>query len=372
MSSIEVLKTGLIYKNEKPHLRSLHAFFPSLVSVGDHEILCSFVLGSAMEAADCRSVLSRSKDGGHSWRFQGPFYGHPIMRSVSSDCRISSLSDGTLAGVGEFFHRESPEIGLSNPNVLGWVDSDPFIIYSNDRGYSWTEPRLMDLPIKCCPLELCSPIVECYDGRLLWPTSTLPSYDGSFRLGPKAIALVSHDRGKTWQKSVDVMESPNHETIYWEHKMIRLDGENMLSMCWSHHLAKKEDLPVHYALSHDGGRSFGPPKPAGIYGQTSTPAYLGDRRLLIVYRGTRRPGLWASLSRLIDDDLSIELEIPLWGAGSGRAVFEEGRSMVAQFHELSFGYPSIVHAGAGQYLVAFWCKEDCMSVIRWYRLKIQI
>lgn len=368
---ITVLGTGLVYKNPKPYLRSLHAFFPSLVSLGDHEILCAYVLGSAMEAIDCRAVLSRSEDRGCTWRLEGPFYSHPAERRVSSDCRISMLSDGTLIGIGEFFQREDPEIGLSNPTTLGWIESDPFIVYSKDRGYHWTEPKIVDVPIKGCPLEMCSPIVECHDGRLLWPTSTLPSFDGNFRHGPKAIALVSYDKGVTWPNYVDVMESPTHDIVYWEQKMIRLEGRKMLSMCWSHHLSKNEDLPVHYALSDDGGKNFSRPKQTEICGQTSTPSYVGESRILTVYRSSKRPALLANLSKLTDEGLSTEFEIPLWEMTSKQAIHLPGADMVAQFHQLSFGCPSIIQEDLDEYFVAFWCREDCTSVIRWYRLRVQ-
>lgn|GEM_PF-1806657 len=43
MSRITVQETGLIHRNPKPHLRSEHAYFPSVVQMRNGELLCSLV-----------------------------------------------------------------------------------------------------------------------------------------------------------------------------------------------------------------------------------------------------------------------------------------------------------------------------------------
>ncbi len=43
---IECCATGLVYRNPKPHLRSVHAWRPSVVLLGAEELLVSFDLGA--------------------------------------------------------------------------------------------------------------------------------------------------------------------------------------------------------------------------------------------------------------------------------------------------------------------------------------
>ena len=43
MSNIEILDTGLIYRNPKPHLHAIHALFSSVVCTGAGEMLAAFV-----------------------------------------------------------------------------------------------------------------------------------------------------------------------------------------------------------------------------------------------------------------------------------------------------------------------------------------
>ena len=44
--------------------------------------------------------------------------------------------------------------------------------------------------------------------------------------------------------------------------------------------------------------------------------------------------------------------------------------MVQNFQVLRFGAPCVVRLDDGAIFVAFWCYEDCVSVIRWYKLSI--
>jgi len=42
MAAIELIETGLIYRNPKPHMRSIHAWHPSLVALDNGRILAVF------------------------------------------------------------------------------------------------------------------------------------------------------------------------------------------------------------------------------------------------------------------------------------------------------------------------------------------
>ena len=52
LSNIKCTGTGLIYRNPKPHVRSVHAYFPSVVPVANGELLATLVLGDAFEASN--------------------------------------------------------------------------------------------------------------------------------------------------------------------------------------------------------------------------------------------------------------------------------------------------------------------------------
>lgn len=185
----------------------------------------------------------------------------------------------------------------------------------------------------------------------------------------KAIALVSHDRGQTWPEYVDVMNGVAENVLYWEQKVIDLGEGRLLAVCWTHDLNAGADRRVHYAISTDNGRSFGPPRPTGLHGQTSTPITLGDGRLVCVYRRTDKPGLWASYARIAGDAWVNEAELGLWGnVEAGAANIVGGENLSRAFTTLKFGLPAGLVMPDGQVFVAFWCVEDCLYVIRWCRI----
>lgn len=364
-----MFETGLIYRNPKPHLYSRQASFPSLALLSNGELLAAFGVGSGFESADHRTMQARSTDCGRSWQQEGPLFSERTERPTSSNVRISRMPDGELVALGARWDRSREDEGLTNEATLGFVETELIMLRSADGGRSWEGPTTITPPLEGPSFEICSPVVPLADGRWLFPTATWKGWDGACPNGMKAIALVSHDRGASWPEYVDVMDGTADGVIYWEQKIIDLGDGRLLAVCWTHDLTIGEDREVHYALSHDYGRSFGPPRPTGLHGQTTTPIFLGDGRFVCVYRRTDQPGLWAAYAHLDGDDWVTETQLPLWGqAARGDGYVVGGENLSQGFARLRFGLPAGLVLPDGEVFVAFWCVEDCVSVIRWFRL----
>ena len=367
-----MIETGLIYRNPKPHLHSRQASFPSLVLLPSGEMLAAFAIGSGFESTDQHTEFARSSDGGRTWRLVGPIFTDQTDRPTSSNVRISRMPDGELIAFGVRADRSRQDEGLTNPETLGFVETDLILLRSSDDGHTWQGPVTVTPPLVGPAFELCSPVIPLYDGRWLWPTSTWKGWNGENPSGMKAIALVSHDRGHTWPEYVEVMNGTPENVIYWEQKIVDLGDGRLLAVCWTHDLGAGADRPVHYAISHDYGRSFGPPRSTGLHGQTSTPIFLGNGRLVCIYRRTDKPGLWASYARLADDEWVNEAELPLWGHDrAGAANIVGGQNLSREFTTLKFGLPDGLRLPDGQVFAAFWCVEECLYVIRWFRIPTQ-
>ena len=364
-----MIETGLIYRNPKPHLYSRQATFPSLALLPNGELLAAFGVGSGFESADNHTELARSDDGGRTWRWQGTMFAAPRDRPVSSNVRISRVPDGELVAFGAAWDRSREDEGLTNPATLGFVETQLILLRSADGGRTWRGPQPIEPPLAGPSFEICSPILPLSDGRWLAPTATWKGWHGECPNGMKAIALLSYDRGRTWPEYVDVMNGVAEDVIYWEQKLVDLGDGRLLAVCWTHDLRAGADRPVHYAISRDYGRSFGPPRSTGLLGQTTTPIWLGDGRLVCVYRRTDRPGLWATYARLEGDEWVNEAELPLWGAERAAAgSLVGGHNLSQEFANLKFGLPAGLVLPDGQVFVAFWCVEECLYVIRWFRL----
>jgi hypothetical protein len=367
-----MIETGLIYRNPKPHLYSRQASFPSLAQLPSGEMLATFAIGSGFESADQHTELARSSDGGRSWQLIGAVFDERGQRPTSANLRLSRMPDGELIAFGVRADRSRADEGLTNPQTQGFVETELIMLRSSDDGHTWQGPLVVEPPLVGPSFELCSPVVPLRDGRWLYPTSTWKGWNGESPNGMRAIALVSHDRGHTWPEWVEVLNGTAENLIYWEQKIVDLGDGRLLAVCWAHDLGRGIDLPVQYAISADYGRSFGPPRSTGLHGQTTTPIALGDGRLLCVYRRTDKPGLWASYARLDGDTWVNQAELPLWGhdrAGPGSIV--GGANLSREFTTLKFGLPAGLLLPDGQIYVAFWCVEECVYVIRWFRLTVR-
>jgi len=370
-SDIRIAGSGLIYRNPKPHVRSEHAYFPSVVQLPNGELLASLVLGEAFEAPNCRTHVARSTDNGESWQLEGPLYAGTPGRQASDAVRLTALPDGALAAFMVRADRDAhPGEGLTNPETLGFVPTELLLFGSRDAGRTWEGPQALEPPLIGPAFELCCPITPLIDGRWILPTSTWLGWDGDCPNGMKMVALVSHDRGQTWPRYWDVMADPEQRVIYWESKIIELPGGALLAVAWAYDRDAARDLPNQYALSRDGGRTWSPPQSTGLQGQTLTPFALDDGRILCVYRRIDQPGLWANLSQLAGDTWVNESSEPLWGA---RAAGLTGTSenMTENFQVLRFGAPCITPLADGALFVAFWAYEDCVSNIRWFKLRVE-
>lgn len=364
------VRTGLIYRNPKPHVRSVHAYFPSVAVMANGEMLATMALGQAFESADSHTCVARSKDRGETWELQGPIYGGTTDRVTSDYCRITALPDGeVVAFMIRSDRTDHPDEGLANPENLGFVPMDLLLLRSRDFGRTWSAPAVIQPPLTGPSFEMCSPIVPLKDGRWVLPTLTWPGWDGSCLNGIREIGLVSHDRGRTWPEYMDIMHEPGSKVFFWESKIVELGDGRLMAVAWVYDDNAHRDRPNHYALSTDGGKRWTRPISTGLPGQTLTPFVLDDGRILCVYRRMDNPGLWANLSHLEGETWINDAEQPLWGHQAA-GLTGTSENMVRNFNVLRFGAPCITRLADGTIYTAFWCYEDCVSNIRWFKFRV--
>ena len=147
---IEILTTGIVYKNPKPHVRSVHAYFPSVAVMDNGEMLATFALGEAFEAANCRLNVARSKDMGETWALEGPVYpgtkrrltsdygrAQRFIREVNSSCVMVNAStrfaDGNQLGLGAEIGISTTKLHSFGPMGLEDLTTTKFIVYGDGQ-----------------------------------------------------------------------------------------------------------------------------------------------------------------------------------------------------------------------------------------------
>lgn len=368
MQQLTVVRTGLIYRNPIPHLRSRHAYYPTVVGCGDGTMLASFMLASAMEAIDGQVHLSRSDDGGQTWSEPTP--AHEKSPGHCETGKITHLGGGRVVLLLSESERPDPAVGSVNPANLGHVPTRLSLLRSNDDGRSWSAPRVIEPPLVGPTFELCTAITVLPDGRWLLPTSTWRGWDGDEPNGMKAVAFVSDDAGRTWGGYVDVMDGTGRGVLFWEQKIVTLGDGRLFALAWAHVEADRSDLANHAAVAEAEALKFSPAAPTPLRGQTPSLLALGGDEVLCVYRRTDEPGLWAAKLR-VGPGAEAEVEVLgqrcLW-----RPMLppkhEPGGGLVEEFRGLKFGAPCLLRKNDDEVYCAFWCVEDGVANIRWITL----
>ncbi len=372
MKHIKLRDSGIVYGNPKPHLKSCHAYFPTIVELSENEIIVGLDIGSAFEALDVRSFSCRSQDGGITWSEpQMIFSPDESEHRVSTTCRLSRINGNKIIGWGCLFDRTREHDGLTNPNTEGFCRTRFVTVESSDGGRSWTPPRPVELPTNWHHFETCTPPYSLNEeGRLLVVTSPWPNWEGE--LSPwnrDGIAFVSENDGADWTDIVRVFPNEDRPLLALEPAIARLANGHILAVCWTFDNLQQRSVHNRWCLSMDGGKQFEPPKTAPIHGETCRPLVLPNNRVLFVYRRVDRPGLWAHLALIQNGDWQPIEDFQLW-SGVLNNQPSEGHGKVEKMSTMKFGSPAIIQRKNGEIFIVFWCVEDCVSVIRWIRLEV--
>jgi sialidase-1 len=368
---MKIIETGIVYENPKPYLRSQHAFHPTLVDLGGGELLCGYDLGEAVESMDYRTYRSRSTDGGRTWTPEGAIIQGRTRRPSVSSVRLSKVATG-LVGFGFRGWRDDPNEGVVNRANLGYVPMELILVRSRDSGHTWSRPTVIRPSLEGPAFETCHGIVELPSGRWLAPTSTWRGWNGELPSGHKTVVLISDDRGRTWARHGVAFDGDAEDLRHWEVSVVPLGGETVLAVAWVYHEASGRHRPNRFALSRDGGQTFGPAREIGIQGQTCKGLALRDGRVMLAYRRTDEPGLWATMGRVEVDPgrWSLMETLPLWGASLRSSGMTGEKNRSDELSGLKFGFPQMRQLESGEVLLVFWCFEDWCTKIRWMRIGV--
>ena len=333
--------------------------FPMAAQLVGGDILCSYGVGGGALVTG-GTDWSRSTDNGATWQVEGTILPKDEARNRANFLKLTRSLDGqTIYAYGQW-------IDANTDQQFGARDSGALICRSVDGGKTWSQPQPVPMPDG--PLEVSHGILPLKSGRLLAPAATLFDPD---ELGLQVIAALSDDDGQTWSHSV-AFEDPKKEHGYFEQKFVELDDNRVMGVAWTVTLGEYSDLENSFVISNDCGSTWGSIHSTGIRGQTMTPIYLGNDRLLVLYN--QRHGQQAIRMCLVtfrDDSWIVHHESMLYDA---RAFYERSASVESGIDELNgfaFGFPTAIPLRDGSYLATHWCVEDGKCGIRWTRLKIE-
>jgi sialidase-1 len=168
-----------------------------------------------------------------------------------------------------------------------------------------------------------------------------------------------------------IFKDPEGVRGFFEQKIIELEPGRLLAAAWTVRMGDYADLENHFAISGDGGLSWGQALSTGIRGQTLTPVWLEGDRLLVLYnRRSGRMGIQVALVRFTDSAWSVEFERTLWDAQAFRRADQQCATGTDDFETFAFGLPCAIRLDPKMFLAAHWCRVGARCTVRWTRLRV--
>lgn len=366
---IEYLESHIVYENPRPHVHSRHGYFPGMVRLSSGELLCAFMLAEAFEAPNGTTHISRSSDGGRTWRLQGPLYDKSSIGFETTDAlKATELRDGTLVCVGYRFHRHDLEQPIGIEETGGVLPGDNLFGTSLDQGLTWsvasiarTRPEL---------LEISGPCIETASGDLLAVSAPLKMPDGANPSGQLGV-LLRRPRDGEWSDREVFFRAPGGNLAPLESRIVELQPGRLVAIVWAYDYVAQRHHANHIVYSLDNGHTWSEPIDTGHLGQASSIHWLGGDLLASIH--AHRGPQFGLFVRVVDFGGNqwrvLEEEVVWEGAPSGQTG--DARAMIDMFKALRFGQPSLVAMGDDEFLAVHWAIEDGQGRIRAHRLRIR-
>lgn len=359
MKSVE---SFTIYQNPAPLLVSRQATFPGLVQLPGGELVALFCIGQAFDAADTRTHVSRSTDGGRTWSAPGRLNPAEYQPEESESLKPLLLSDGSLLATGYVFVRPTSLTPVVDETTFELLELRNKVAFSLDGGRTWSEPKVID--IEGQPLEMSGPCIQLTSGRIIGATAP-------FHLRKEGHAgwiVASDDGGHTWRKLSEFYRSPLGNVSSWECRLCEYAPGRVAVIFWAYDNAAGANLNNHLALSDDGAESFAPAIDTGVHGQASNLMPLGGSKLLTIHAHREAPvGLIVRRVDVGGGRFQIEEELDLFANAS---MGSNSADIRKQFGSLKFGQPSLLRLQSGEVIAVCWSFENSQYIIKGYRLEL--
>ena len=368
--NMKILSESNVFENKLPQLKSRQSLFPYLAQDEKGKILCSFMLGEAMESVDGTTYIAESLDGGKTWLDAKNIFDKSIENPVINDnCKITYLGKNKFVCLGYAFPRYDHSLPVGNPETGGLLDDFVFYTQSFDGGKTWNGFNKIDTYWKNST-EASAPITVLQNGVWVTPITGFPKWDGKLIGRRCGKLLVSLDKGKTWNDDVICMEFEGDNILCYEQRLCQLESGEIVVIAWNENIETGESLSNHYTISYDNGKTFTKPMDTKIIGQASSVCAIGGSKLFAVHairKGSDKPGVYGYVVDLKDGKWNILEEKIIWQPNT--PIFKDN-SMAEVFAYLKFGQPSAIKLQNGNLMVVFWHCDNGQYRVRTIEIEL--
>ena len=346
---------------------------PVITPLPDGTFVAAQHVGASLGSADNHIEVLRSADG-RAWVNQGSIHGNgsPADGFAYRGPRISIVPDGRLVMTATRFQSEGGD-NLFDPDSEALQRPEMRLFWSQDQGRTWSEPQIVtvDLPPDKYTCNGAGILTQFAPDRWMYPLETWKPAGYSGPPDQKAAAIFSTDRGQTWGEFTPVADDPTGRILWWDQMNALLPDGRVYTLIWTHRYGTSEDLPNHWTVSADQGRTWAAPQPTNLRGQVCTPIALRDGRVAAIYNYRHDlHGIRVALS----EDLATfdtENEIAVFDAGAEATLGNPDHdNFLAEHMLIGFGKPGGVLLPDGDLMTYFWCTSQGVTHTRWVRLRV--
>jgi len=310
--------------------------------------------------------IAASHDG-ETWHAGRPVWPH-LTQCSSIFVSLSCDSFGRLYLYGTRTPIDQPGERFWCDETQGLKQNELICATSDDGGNSWTEPRLIPMPIAGAaeaPGPLC--VVEGIWFAVYAPYKT---FDPALFVDRDQIVMLrSVDMGATWSNTA-MLRFPQPHSGGAEAWIARTDAGRLVGTAWHIDHAGEKEYPNAYAISEDGGATWSPTRSTGTLGQSTglTPWTAG--RILFLYNQRRHgiPGVWLAVACPAAGSFGIEHQELIWRASVRTRSQSSGEH--SDWTDFSFGEPSAAVLSGGRLLVVMWCIQPEGAGIQYVVLQL--
>ena len=369
--SLELLFTTRICEGV-PQTQSANCCFSSIVRLPTGELLISWRVGSQKDSADGAIWMSRSVDG-TSWTAPQEIIRAGIRDGVLGEPHygpLTVLADGRILCAVMWVDRSDSDRPFFSPKTEGLLPLQTLFLESHDLGNTWREiGRLDDAPYGA-PLAITGSVLELADGAWACPFEVNKNYDDAGPWRHAAALKFSYDAGRSWPECVEIANDPSGRRMYWDARVMSAADGHYRATFWTFDRVDHVDRTIHWAESHDAGRTWSAPRDLGVVGQVAEFVELGDGRWLLVYVDRYQTrSIRAMLSAV--DGSKIGEEIVVYQHPAGKSEIGEGAATTDYLQDMelwTFGRIQTVADARGSVWVVYYAGDSRSTGIYCARL----
>ena len=375
MKRLVLTQEGVLYRNPHPGHKAECAYLPNVLALSERELICFYRVGQAFYSIDGKFGQLRSTDGGVSWQQEG-FVWDPKKDDKHLNYSAphgTVLKDGTVLLLGQRTDCSESERLSFNQNTGGSAPREKFLFRSTDKGQTWSEPEVLELPDHGLA-DTPSQIIELNNGRWFLACELWKDWDDPKPLHIKGFAMFSDDRGRTWCDRLDLCSATDTEKMYSHSRYTRMLDGRILALQWTQQVGTGKDCELHLVVSDQTAAKWSYPQPTGIMGQTSWAADLGRGTIAAAYtqREGRKPGIMVVLSEDEGKTWDLDNQLMVWDAvGQEFLGVDHKPSYPASHDNIAFGKPNLTRLPDGTLICSWWCTQACVTHARFAKLGIE-